>query len=369
VSRTETGPLLRLKVLDVAKSELCEDMDGAAEPGRGTLARMLRDAASGIDGGFPYSLLVGDYEFGDSGADVALLGKIAEVAASTNTSFIAAASCSGFGLDSVDPLAPPRDLDSVLQADGLMSWREWRAQDVSHYVTLALPRVLLRLPHDGLECTDFLWGNAVWVLAERVTHAFALYAWPAAIRGVDGGGLVENFPLCGATPDTGAAHQLCPTEVVVSDRYDKELAALGLMPLYHIRGTAHAAFLGGQADHAPKPRFFSDVRANAGLSTTLPYVLAASRFAHYLKVIMRKKAGMTRAGVESRLNDWLASYVLLDDNASHDVKAAFPLRAANVVVTEAVGQPARHTATVFIKPHFQLEEWPNSIRLVVPLPA
>lgn len=369
VSRTETSPLLRLKVLDVAKSELCKDMDGVAESGRGILARMLRDAAAGVDGGFPYGLLVGDYEFGAGGADLALVGKIAEVAASTNTSFIAAASCRGFGLDSVDPLAPPRDLESVFQAHGLTSWREWRAQDVSRYVTLALPRVLLRLPHDGSERTDFLWGNAAWVLAERVTHAFALYGWPAAIRGVEGGGLVENFPLCGAAPDTGAAHPLCPTEVVISDRYDKELAALGLMPLYHLEGTASAVFVGGQADHAPNPRFFSDVRAIAGLSTTLPYVLAASRFAHYFNVIMRKNAGMTRAGVESRLNDWLAHYVLLDDNAPQDVKATFPLRAANVVVTEASGEPDRHTAIVFIKPHFQFEELPTSIRLVVPLPA
>jgi type VI secretion system protein ImpC len=157
--------------------------------------------------------------------------------------------------------------------------------------------------------------------------------------------------------------------VVISDRYDKELVALGLTPLYHLKGTASAAFLGGQADHASKRRFFSDAYANAGLSTTLPYILAASRFAHYFKVIMREKAGMTRAGVESRLKDWLAHYVLLDDNAPHDVKAAFPLRAANVVVTEALGEPDRHTAIVFIKPHFQFEELPNSIRLVVPLPA
>jgi len=101
------------------------------------------------------------------------------------------------------------------------------------------------------------------------------------------------------------------------------------------------------------------------------YLLAACRFTNYIKVIMREKIGsfLTRGNVESYLNTWISQYVLLDDNASEDVKAAFPLRAANIVVTDIAGSPRAYIATIFIKPHFQLEELTTSIRLVAQLPS
>ena len=100
-------------------------------------------------------------------------------------------------------------------------------------------------------------------------------------------------------------------------------------------------------------------------------MLAASRFVHFLKVILRTKIGsfMTRGNVESYLNNWIAHYVLLDDYAPQEVKAAFPLRAASVVVTDVPGEPGRYRATVFLKPHFQLEELSTSIRLVANFPS
>jgi type VI secretion system protein ImpC len=216
-----------------------------------------------------------------------------------------------------------------------------------------------------------LWGNAAWTLAERITNAFSLYGWTAAIRGVEGGGLVEGLPLYSYTSDAGTTELFCPTEVTITDRREKELSDLGFMSLCHCKGTSNAAFFGGQTTNAPKTYFSPDANANAKLSSMLPYMLAASRFAHYIKVIMRKKLGMfmTRANVESYLNNWIAHYVLLDDNAPQEAKAAFPLRAANVVVTEVPGEPGRYNATVFLKPHFQLEELSTSIRLVAALPA
>jgi type VI secretion system protein ImpC len=99
-------------------------------------------------------------------------------------------------------------------------------------------------------------------------------------------------------------------------------------------------------------------------------MLAASRFAHYLKAIMREKMGsfLTRGNIEAYLNTWIANYVLLDDNQPQAVRASYPLRAARVVVAEVPGEPGAYTATVFLKPHFQLEELTASIRLVVALP-
>lgn len=407
VAKSETGTRLKLKVLSATKDELRKDLEGAVEFDQSVLFKHIYEAEYGTHGGLPYSLLVGDYEIGGGHDDIEFVKRIAEVAAAAHAPFIAAAHPSLFGLNNYDELASPRDLSMVFDHLEMEPWRAFRALEDARYVTLVLPRTLLRLPYgkperrntikcDGLnfeeqvsdgapqvddqgaalsyprpDTENFLWGNAAYVLAERITNAFSLYSWTAAIRGVEGGGLVEDLPAYSYTSDAGTVELFCPTEVTITDRREKELSDLGFMSLCHCKDTSTAAFFGGQTTNSPKTYFSSDANANAKLSAMLPYILAASRFAHYIKVIMRKKIGtfMTRANVEGYLNNWIANYVLLDDNAPQDAKAAFPLRAANVVVTEVAGSPGSYNATVFLKPHFQLEELSTSIRLVAKLPG
>jgi type VI secretion system protein ImpC len=207
-------------------------------------------------------------------------------------------------------------------------------------------------------------------LAERITNAFALYKWTAAIRGVEGGGLVEGLPAVNFRTDEGDTVLKCPTEVAITDRREKELNDLGFITLVHRKNTDHAAFFGGQT--AQKPKVYQDPQAtaNARLSSQLPYVMAASRFAHYIKAMMRDKVGsfMTKENVSDYLNKWIADYVLLDDRASQSSKASYPLREARVDVEDVVGKPGVYKAVVYLRPHFQLDELTASIRLVAELP-
>jgi type VI secretion system ImpC/EvpB family protein len=324
------------------------------------------------------------------------------VAAAAHAPFIAAANENLFGLDSFASLDRPRDLKKIFESQEMAGWREFREMEDARYVSLVLPRVLLRLPYgqpekrntmacEGLNFEEqvsiapttgaaasypdpsndaFLWGNPAYVLAERITNAFALYNWTAAIRGVEGGGLVEALPMYSYTSESGTTELFCPTEVAITDRREKELNDLGFISLCHCKGSGKAAFFGGQTTNQPKKYFSDDANANAKISAMLPYILAASRFAHYIKVIVRDKIGsfMTRGDVEAYLNTWIANYVLLDDNATQEVKSSYPLRSAAVVVTEVPGEPGSFKATVFLKPHFQLEELTTSIRLVANLP-
>ena len=182
---------------------------------------------------------------------------------------------------------------------------------------------------------------------------------------------MEGLPLYTYKTSEGDVTMTCPTQVTITDRREKELNDLGFMAICHCKGTTKAAFFGGQTTNQPKKYFSASANANAKLSAMLPYMLAASRFAHYIKVIMRERIGtfMTRGNVESFLNDWIANYVLLDDNAPQEVKASYPLRAAMVTVTDDPANPGSYKATVFLKPHFQLEELTTSIRLVAQLPG
>jgi len=291
-----------------------------------------------------------------------------------------------FDMDGFTELGKPRDLAKLFENSELIKWRSFRESEDSRYVSLVLPHALLRLPYgpktkpveefgfveevSGRDHSKYLWGNAAWILTERITNAFAQYSWCAAIRGVEGGGLVQGLPTHTFMTDEGDVALKCPTEIAITDRREKELNDLGFITLCHCKGTDYAAFFGGQSTNKPKQYDTPQANANAMVSSQLPYLLAASRFAHYLKAIMRDKIGSfaTKENVAAFLNRWVSQYVLSDDNAISAMKARFPLREARVDVYDVPGKPGAYRATVFLRPHFQLEELTASIRLVAELP-
>jgi type VI secretion system protein ImpC len=188
---------------------------------------------------------------------------------------------------------------------------------------------------------------------------------------VEGGGLVDSLPSHVFTTEHGDVALKCPTETIITDRREKELADLGFAPLVHCKGTDYAAFFSIQSCQKPKLYDQESANANARLSTQLPYMLAVCRFAHYLKAMMRDKIGsfMSRQDCEVFLNRWIMNYVTPDDTASPATKAQYPLREASIQVAEVPGKPGVYRAVAFLRPHFQLDELSVSLRLVAELPA
>jgi len=387
VSHTDTSSSLQLRVLNISRNELQKDLEKAVEFDQSALFKKVYEEEFGTLGGSPYSLLIGDYEFGRHPQDVALLEKISNVAAAAHAPFIAAAGPTLFDMTSFTELAQPRDLTKIFESAELAKWRAFRDSEDSRYVALTLPHILMRLPYgpktapveginfvedvDGTDHSRYLWGNPAWALALRITTAFSRFGWTAAIRGVEGGGKVEGLPVHTFKTDEGDIALKCPTEIAITDRREKEISDLGFIALLHCKNTAFATFFGGQTTNRPKLYNTAEANANARISAMLPYVLAASRFAHFIKVIMRDKIGsfMTKSNVESMLNKWISEYVLLDDDATQSQKARFPLREGRVDVVDVPGRPGVYKATVLLRPHFQLEELSASIRLVAELPT
>lgn len=386
VSNTETSTTLKLRLLNATKKEVLDDLKRAVEFDQSVQFKQLYEEEYGTFGGHPYSVLVADYEFGRHPDDFEFLDKMAGVAAAAHAPFIAAASPNLFDMDSFTELGKPRDLAKIFESAELIKWRSFREGEDSRYVALTLPHILMRLPYgpntspveefdfredvDGRDHSKYLWGNPAYAMGVRITDAFAKYKWTAAIRGVEGGGIVEGLPTHNFRTDEGDVAVKCPTEIAITDRREKELNDLGFISLVHCKNTDRAAFFGGQTAQKPKVYNTPQATANARVSSQLPYILAASRFAHYIKAIMRDKVGsfMTRDNVEKYLNAWIANYVLLNDNASQASKASYPLREARVDVYDIPGKPGCYKATVFLRPHFQLEELTASIRLVAELP-
>jgi type VI secretion system protein ImpC len=386
VHQSETGERLKIRVMNVSKKDLLKDMEKASEFDQSALFKKIYEEEFGMFGGSAYGAMIGDYEFSNHPQDMALLEKVSEVAAASHAPFISAASAGLFNLDSFTDLGGPRDMAKIFQSVEYAKWKSFRESEDSRYVALALPHILMRLPYgqenvpveafnyeegvDGTDHSKYLWGNAAYALGTRLTDAFAKYHWCAAIRGVEGGGLVEGLPVHTFRTDEGDVALKCPTEIAITDRREKELADLGLVPLVHCKGTDYAAFFSTQTANKPKVYDTDAASANARLSSQLQYILAVSRFAHYLKSIMRDKVGsfMTRKNAEDFLNRWISNYVLLDDNAGQDMKAKFPLREARVDVSEIPGKPGVYRAVTFLKPHYQLDELTVSLRLVAELP-
>jgi type VI secretion system protein ImpC len=387
LDQSETSDKLKIKVLNVTKKELLRDLQRAPEFDQSAMFKKVYEEEYGIFGGAPFGALVGDYEFGRGPEDIELLEKVAQVASAAHAPFLTAAGPEMLNMDSFTAIDAPRDMAKIFDSSEYAKWKSFRQSEDSRYVGLCLPHVLMRLPYgkagtqidgfnyeEGVDGTDhdkYLWGNAAYALGARLTQAFAQYGWCAAIRGVEGGGLVEGLPTHNFTTDSGDIALKCPTEAPITDRREKELADLGFIPLVHCKGTDYAAFFSVQSGQKSKVYDSEAANANARLSTQLPYILAVSRFAHYLKAMMRDKLGsfMSRTDCERFLNQWIVNYVTPDDTASPSVKASHPLRDARIEVSEVPGKPGVYRAVSFLRPHFQLDELSVSLRLVAELPA
>jgi len=385
IDSSETGTMLKIRVLNVNKKDLLRDLRNS-EFDQSALFKKVYEAEYGVFGGAPFGSLIGDFEFGRSPEDMELLDLISHVAAAAHAPFISAASPDMMNLKSFTQLDAPKDMAKVFDQVAYAKWKSFRDSEDSRYVVLTLPRTLGRLPYgpdtrpveafgyvedvDGRDHSKYLWMNAAYSLGTRLTDSFAKYGMCVAMRGVEGGGLVENLPVHNFTTDDGDLVMKCPTEVQITDRREKELADLGFVSLVHCKDSDRAAFFSVQTCQRPKKYDQESANANARLSAQLPYIMACSRFAHYLKVICRDKIGsfFSREQTELFLDNWIKNYVTPDDSATAEAKAKRPLRDARVAVEEIPGKPGAYRAVAHLRPHFQLDELTVSLRLVAELP-
>jgi len=386
LSQSETSPMLKIRVMNVSKKDLLRDLQRAPEFDQSALFKKIYEEEFGVFGGDPFAAIIGDYEFSKHPEDLELLEKVSNVAAAAHAPFLTAAASQLMNMESFTQLDQPRDIAKIFDTTEFAKWKSFRQSDDSRYVGLCVPHVLMRLPYgrdtapvdafnyeegvDGTDHTKYLWGNAAYAMGARLTNAFAQYGWCAAIRGVEGGGLVEGLPAHTFRTDEGDVALKCPTEIAITDRREKELADQGIIPLVHCKGTDKAAFFSVQSANKQKLYDSDAANANARLSAQLPYIMATCRFAHYLKAMMRDKIGSftSRDEIQKFLNRWISQYITTDDSATQSVKAKYPLREARVDVEEVKGKPGVYRAVAYLRPHFQLDELTVSLRLVASLP-
>ncbi|CAA0123597.1 Uncharacterised protein [BD1-7 clade bacterium] len=389
VSNTETDVDLRIKVMNVTKNDLRNNLKkfkGAAWD-QSPLFKRVYEQEFGQLGGEPYGVLLGDYYFGSSAKDVELLASISKVSAAAHAPFISSVSPAVVGMDSWREMSNPRDLANIFSTPDFAPWRSLRESEDSRYVSLTLPRFMARLPYgedtDPVEnmnfeeetfglSTNYTWANAAYAAGVNIGKAFKEYGWCSRIRGVESGGAVGNLPCHTFSTDDGGVDIKCPTEVAISDRRENELSKSGFMPLIYRKNSDVAAFIGAQTLHKPGIYDNPEATANAALAARLPYIFATCRFAHYLKCIARDKIGAFKS--ESEMERWLETWIMnyvdgSPDTSSEEVKSRKPLADAKVEIRAVEGAPGYYAAKFWLRPHFQLEGLTVSLRLVSRLPA
>ncbi|MGL4324730.1 MAG: type VI secretion system contractile sheath large subunit [Beijerinckiaceae bacterium] len=390
VFNSETDATLKIKFMNVGKTELNNNL--RTYPGarwdQSPLFKQVYEQEFGQLGGEPFGALVADYQFSHEPMDIQLMRSLTKIAASAHAPLFAAAAPTLMGMDSWTQLSDPRDLSTVFETPDYAAWKSLRDSEDARYLGLCLPRVLSRLPYgaksdpveefgfeeetDGHDGTKYGWMNAAYAMATNVNRAFKEWGWTTRIRGVESGGEVINLPVHTFPTDDGGIDLKCPTEIAITDRREAELAKSGLIPLIHRKNSDKAAFIGAQSVYRPKKRMTDEATASDNLSSRLPYMFAVSRFAHYLKCMVRDKIGSTKNKDELQrwLNDWVHLYVDGDPiNSTEETKARRPLAAASVEIIENEENPGYYYAKFMLRPHYQLEGMDIGLSLVSRLPA
>ncbi|MGF1839719.1 type VI secretion system contractile sheath large subunit [Vibrio atlanticus] len=393
VKESELGRDLKIKMVDFTQEELLDQFEDAPAIDRSPLFNAVYQGEFGTAGGQPYGTFIGDYEFSAKDEDVALLRYMGEVAAACHAPFIAAANAEMFEFNSFQTFSEGKPVAAGFDSPAYAAWNSFRESDDARYVTLTLPRTLARLPYGdkGLSTDVFayeelatdmdgspkptsndqlVWSNAAYELGLKMTQAYTASGWCTSIRGLDNGGKVENLPNLTYKSEAGDLLQQCPTEVNLTDEREKELSDLGFLPLVHYKSSNYAVFIGGQTTQKPKTFTDPDATANAAISARLPYIMASSRIAHYLKVMGRDKLGsnLEAPDIKRELQLWIDQYT----NAGaigNEQRAKTPLCESRIEVVEQPGKPGAYSAVAHLRPWLQLEELTTSVRMVAKIPG
>ncbi len=387
---SETDATLKIRVMNVSKNELYRNLKlyPGARWDQSPLFKKIYESEFGQLGGEPYGALVADYHFGNSPTDVSLLRDLSKIASAALSPLITGADPGLLGMDSWTELMNPRDIGKLMDTPDYAAWKGLRDAVDSRYVGLCMPRVLARIPYgaksepveefafeedtDGHKGEKYAWMNAAYSMAANINRAYKEYGWTVRIRGVQSGGEVINLPTHTFPTDDGGVDLKCPTEIAITDRREAELSKAGLISIVHRKNTDKAAFIGAQSLYRPKPYIDPLATAADNLSARIPYMFAVSRFAHYLKVMVRDKIGSTKEKdqLERWLNEWITLYVDGDPkNSSEEVKARLPLAEAKVTVIADEENPGYYAANFYLRPHFQLEGMDIGMSLVSKIPV
>lgn len=183
VRQLDTGPRLKVYMLDVSKEELAADLNSKSNLRDTGMYSALAESAES-PGAVPWATIAGCYAFDEQNENALLLARMAQIAERAGAPFVAQASPRLLGCASLNSASHVRDWRGAPTW-----WAELRRRPEARYLGLGLPRFLLRLPYgrktSALESFDFeefleeighedyLWGNPAFAVALLLGQSFS----------------------------------------------------------------------------------------------------------------------------------------------------------------------------------------------------
>jgi type VI secretion system protein ImpC len=385
VDRTDFRQNVKIELFNASKDDLRESFEDVPELIQSALYKRVYEGAYDQPGADPYSVMVSNYEFENSPPDMALLQNVSKVAASSHCPFLGSVGPAFFGKESMEEWKKIPDLAAHLSTIDYAKWNSFRETEDARYVGLTFPRFMARLPYGsdtvpvksfgyeeevtGEDHDKYLWSSAVFPMAANMAQAYVEDGWTNQIRGPQSGGKVEDLPV--HLYDAGRGKQMkIPTEVPISETLEFEAANLGFIPLSVYEGQDFACFFSANSTQRPTEYDDPQATANSRINARLPYVLLASRIAHYLKVLQRENIGSTKDAsvIENELNQWMSTLITRMPNPTEDLIAKYPLRDGQIAVEDIESNPGFYRVKMMIMPHFQIEGMDINLSLVGKMP-
>ncbi|MET1254945.1 type VI secretion system contractile sheath large subunit [Aliikangiella maris] len=388
---------IKIKVIDLSWAELSKDVHKAIEFDQSEFFKMIYSQEFDMPGGEPYGVIIANYQLSHTPRknipynDLDTLKLISQTAAASFSPFIASVKPSLLGLNDFTDLGRPINISEHFMQSDFVKWRSLRSSDDVRYIGLTLPEILMRRPYRQYYFNnknkfqfselirhpkdDYLWGNAAFAFGSVLIRAFTNHGWFAQIRGATrgqfDGGIVESLPFEYLKVSRNIREITASVNVKIGDKTEHELSHNGFISLCHLKNSSHHVFYSNNSIQEPRDYNKQIANVNARISSMLQYILSASRFAHYLKIICRNRVGRFDSSNECQLylQNWLHEYTTASDSDSIDLKARYPLKEASVSVEDVPGRPGMYSCIAHLQPHFQMDQMVSSLKLVTELPA
>lgn len=364
---------VEVRALDVSWKELARDAESTIVFDQTCIFKHVYEAEFGSPGGYPFGLLVGDFEIShlpQASVDTpSLVRQLAGTAAAAFAPLILGTSCQIFGADDLPSLERGIDLQRTFAQKEYLAWRSWCAAPDARFLGLALPRFLIRAPYtrtttpesDFLfteRCSkrsDYLWCNAAFAVAVVIARSFGETGWFDDCLGPseddEHRGVLSNLPAL--THQSDLDWPIPPIEWTVPDSTAQELTEFGFICLRHCKYTTDLML-----PSAPNITAMENVQLSAQtqaepLGLQMHHVLAVSRFAHYIKCILRDLVGsaLSEANIQRRVHTWLASHICANPAPSPKERQKQPLRGGRVEITSSERQPGTYLCRMHLQPH------------------
>ncbi len=364
-----------IQVLNAKWNELEQDQEQASEFDQSQFFKKVYEAEIGTAGYRAFSALLIDHELHPRPSrehpfdDIATIRRLSGTAAAAFAPIFINASPSMLGVDRFDELRQSLNLETLFERKDFAMWRQFRDTADSRFVSVVLPRMMIRRPYrpeedfafgfpfneeiQGRE--DYVWGGAIFGVGEVLIRNFAESGWFAQIRGMTRGEISGGLVVGPAQESFRTEHHRdapkAITDLVVSDHFERQLARQGFMTLCACRDSSNAAFFSCPSAQQPQKYTTMEATANAEISSLMNYILCASRFGHYIKLIHRDKIGSGQDAdqLQQYLTNWIVQYVANNVDPSESTNSSKPLADASIRVFPRPGYPGEYDCTVALQ--------------------